>query len=402
MASRKRHSKVAIAAKTEAMEAPWSEADVEPLLEEGGFVKFNVRKIGAGGTGESVSVIKSNLGLYVDSSCAVGPQGSIPGRHISNPVPRAMVTTACTMDQQGKECSGLMSMESLDTAGEIDTWKRRLLAYMEYPTSLPISAAWVCSSKQMWYGIPGFKSRGAGDVGFVATKPLPQGEWIVSLANFVLSGGSPTSGMIGALFNYISEFTPGFTWARSEERFINEAGLREMLSDTVLKTGGVVPGVVSASSVGVILGRTAPRCVLLPLPVAQIKLLSTDPDATDAWITNTMRSLWFEIVNEVQYARGVYDYRPSYPVREALLLFAGGVATGAGVTFYGGPNAVIGRVGEFLTQNSLKELATRGIAATQEGVASGYQMAKEAAKTSAASAKGVWSYIHPYAPIQDE
>jgi hypothetical protein len=166
--------------------------------------------------------------------------------------------------------------------------------------------------------------------------------------------------MIGGLLNFITEYVPGFTWARTEERFISESGLRDLLGELVRKGTGVVPSLVSASSVGIVINSSGnTRCVLLPLPMPQIRLSDVSSDGTELWITDTMRSIWFEIISEVQYARGVFDYKPAYPIFKSLMLFAGGVAIGAGMYQFSGPRALFGRLATAVEQAGLENIGKK-------------------------------------------
>ena len=322
----------------------------------GGIVAFTVRTPEISFMGSYSKVIYANLGLFVDTQCITGPLNSSPTDYFSSPTSGSSIVTMCLMGQTGPMCTGLLSVESVANKGEIDGWIERVKMYQNTPGSLPVEAAWTCSSSRVWYGrVPGFKHRGEGTMTFVATKPLDPYERIFSLAKYVLVGETE-----------IGWFQlRGRSWQAAEDRFLVSSGLRDYLGRLVNNKDRNVPAFLTPGILAVKVNTQndveTRSVVLLPSPSVYIKLTDNSAEAAEAWVLDTMRQLWFKIVADTERAHGVSDYRPSRNILTKLAFATTGWAVGAGIYAY--PDVVLntfGRLGMTFLESKNQEATAAG------------------------------------------
>jgi hypothetical protein len=287
--------------------------------------------------GDYVREIYANMQALVDVECATSAPGKIPGELFSLPNMGSVILLAC----QTNDCSALMAVEPVLRDEDLNSWIERVADYIttcsDAGLGLEIDTIWTCSSNAITYGmLPLTSGRGAGRMGFASTKPLPAGISINTLKNYVLKPGTKpkTLGMIARFYRYISNWTSS-TWAQAEERFLESSHLRETLEKLFDSSGGKVPVNLSADSLAVLtdVSGTVTKTVILPFPSVQLKINNFNlVDVRNAWVRDTMRDVWFQMVANVENARGITDYRPSSNLLVGLGYFTVGAAVG-GYTF---------------------------------------------------------------------
>lgn len=287
---------------------------VSPTVTDGIPVEFKVKKLSkSDGYGYSNEVNVSLNGAIVDDRCPEGPDNAKPGEFFSAPLPGNAVVAHCRIGEGNTNCGGLLSMERLATQGDMEEWMERVSVYANYPSAIPLSSVWICGTTAAWYGsVPGFKKHGTGPVGFAATAPLQESIYsggYISLSEYVIAGKSSSPlGLFSRMYNAISNWASTVSWDEAAERFNDLSGVREMLMELAMSTGGVVPSYVGAGSIAVIPRVGKSLALLLPIPASPVRIEFPEMEsAIESWVSETMRAIWMEIVADVQQARSAFS-----------------------------------------------------------------------------------------------
>jgi hypothetical protein len=183
--------------------------------------------------------VEAQVGGIVDMDCARVPIGDKGGTFFGSPSPGAALAAICE-----PYCSSLLSIEIVNEPVNYEAWKRRISDYISYDPedTLEIEDVWVCSSSGRWYvTMPGWenvglegttfkaapKTRGANKAGFIRTKPLQDGDRVISLTQYVLDRPGTTSSAV-AVASAVVNWDSG-KWERMEERFMDDSGVGGLL-----------------------------------------------------------------------------------------------------------------------------------------------------------------------------
>lgn len=189
---------------------------------------------------------------------------------------------------------GLLAIEFAAAGEPTPLWAQRTGLQNRYASdglSLAMEKSWTCNSVKA--------------PTLLSYNPIPRGEEIVTLGEYVVWGGTPLSGGVDWMWQTVKDW---LSWKRMEERFLTESKLEAAL--TRAAKSGVVPSNVSASSMGVLVNsskRTA-QAIFLPTPDIPATI---NPADSASWVQATLRHLWAEIVNGIKSTEiGITDYKP--------------------------------------------------------------------------------------------
>jgi len=314
---------------------------VSPTVTDGVPVEFRVKKLSkSDGYGYSNEINVSLNGAIVDERCPESDEfNAKPGTFFSSPLPGTAVVAHCRVGEGESNCGGLLHMERLENRGDMDEWMERVSVYANYPAVIPLSSVWVCGSKAAWYGsVPGFKKHGTGPIGFAATVPLQESVYssgYVPLTDYVVTGGPvlQASSMFSRMYGAISNWASSVSWDDAADRFSNLSGVREMLMEMAMSTGGVVPSYVGAGSIAIVPRAEKSLALLLPIPASPVRIEFPEMDsALESWVSETMRAIWMEIVADIQQARSAFSptsYVPNPKTSASLMNMGFGFVVGA-------------------------------------------------------------------------